>query len=914
MTVEPGGRPPFGRLLRELRLAAGLTQEALAERSQLSVDAIGALENGRRRRPHPDTLFRLADGLGLGASDRADLLAAARAPARARGRPPASRLPERPLVFISHTFDVQRHPEDRAFVAAAEAAAARARCRVSGGSGVAFEHADVYLAIVGCRSGTSDSRTSASRTEQQLEVVTARGLFGLVFLVGEKGPIGRAEPRAGLEALRRRVQDAGISTAWITSPAELELRLEGVLVGLRRGTETRPCPPDPCAGVPPEPSTHFVGRESELAELRRRLDQTGRLAVHGLGGVGKTQLVAQYVHQERGRYPDGVFWLRAGQEATLTDDLASLTWRLGLPEREEFQQQRQIAAVLCWLREHPRWVLVLDNLEPSTTEAARRWLPPGLPGHLLVTSRTPVWSSRLILRPLRLQVATGYLLERTGQADVEAAGTIARTLGCLPLAMEQAAAYLEGSGRDLAGYVELLRSRLIDLMRDGGPDGYAGSVATTWAVSFARIEQERPAAAALLRLSAFLDPDDIPVSVLQSHAGQLPGVLREALSDGVELDRTIATVRRYSMIERQGDSLRVHPLVQTVVRESLGVQSRRLWAGAVTRLLRAAFPDDAQHQPACWPRCARLLPHVQFVAQVAADADRLRLGWLLDRAALYLRTRGELRTAEILYERALAINQEVLGPEHPDTARSLRELGGLLAERGDLPAAAPLLSRAVAVQERALGPDHPDVANSLNDLAYVLRGRGEPELARGLLERALDIYERVMGPDHPETACGLNNLAYLLREQGQLDAARPLYERSLAIHEREMGPDHPDTALSLNNLGVLLRDQGDGAAARRLLVRSLTIRRRVLGLDHPKTARTLHYLGTVLRDQEEPAATPILERALAILEQELGADHPWTRECRDALLDREFTRAATASGDARGRARRSGARARSRSG
>src|SRR5262249_28242206 len=164
-------------------------------------------------------------------------------------------------------------------------------------------------------------------------------------------------------------------------------------------------------------------------------------------------------------------------------------------------------------------------------------------------------------------------------------------LGGLPLALEQAAAYVEASGRDLAGYAELLETRLLDLMDEGRPPGYPRPVASTWRLSFERIETESPAAAALLRLGAFLAPDDVPVTALVAGAAELPGELGCVLADALELDRTVAALRRYSLVERHGDALRIHRLVQSVVRESLPAGERARWLGAALRLLAARYPE-----------------------------------------------------------------------------------------------------------------------------------------------------------------------------------------------------------------------------------------------------------------------------------------------------------------------------------
>jgi transcriptional regulator with XRE-family HTH domain/tetratricopeptide (TPR) repeat protein len=725
----------FAERLRWFRVAAGLTQEALAERSRVSVKAISALENGRRSRPRRDTVSMLAAGLGLDPAGREALAAAVRPPG------------------------------------------------------------------------------------------------------GSRAP------------------------AW-------------------------PLPPEPRAGIPLDPMAHFAGRGAELAQLRRLLRRSRRVAVHGLGGVGKTQLVVRHLHQHRAEYPDGVFWLRADQEASLVGDLASLAWRLGLPERTRKEQEHQIEAVLRWLGCHRRWLLVLDNVEPETKEAVAHWLPPGLGGRLLLTSRTPMWSVRLHLQPLPLKVATRLLLERTGQTDVRAARTVARTLGCLPLALEQVAAFVQVSGRDLAGYAELLRTRLLELMGEGKPDDYPRPVASTWQLSFERIERELPAAAALLRLCAFLAPDDIPVALLRAGSGEVLGELDGALGDTLDLDRAIATLARYSLLERQGDGLRVHRLVQSVVRESIGAAPRDTSLAAAIRLLRAAFPDQPD-EPGRWPLCARLLPHVRATERLADGTVEARgLGWLLNRVGVYLWVRGEYALARPVHERAHAVRERVLGPDHPDTAEGLNDLAALLGDQGDLAAAQVLLERAVAVRDRVLGPNHLDTAVSLNNLAMVLRAQGELATARPLLERAVAIHELGLGRDDPNTARVVDNLGWLLHEQGETTAARSFLERALATRERILGPDHLDVAVSLHNLGRLGREGGDLAAAEPCLRRSAATFERLLGAGHSRTARSFHHLALLFRDRGDlAAARRLLESALVSQERALGPEHGWTMESRSTLAE-----------------------------
>lgn len=607
-----------------------------------------------------------------------------------------------------------------------------------------------------------------------------------------------------------------------------------------------------------------------------------RVVVFGLGGVGKTQLVLACLNQYRDDYPDACFWLRADQATTFVSDLASLAWRLGLPEREQREQERQIEAVLRWLREHERWLLVVDNLDQPVVETMRHWLPTDLPGHLAVTSRSPQGAVRLRVEPLPLEVASDFLLRRTGKEDATGARAIAEALGGLPLALEQAAAYLiESPWHSLTDYAHLLRTRMAELLREGKPEGYPLPVAMTWEPSIQRIEQAQPPAVDLLRLCGFLAPDDIPITVLRAGREELPDPIREVLEDEIECDRAVGALRGYSLIDRNGDRLDVHRLVQWVVRESLETDGRERWLGSAIRLLRRTFPDDVD-DPARWRLCARLLPHVQATFEAATDEalEPGAMSWLLDRMATYLRQRAELKMAAQYSRFALEIRERSFGPNHPETMTSVNNLGLLLHDLGELVDARTYLERALAFDEAVHGPEHPHTATSLNNLGLTLRDQGELAEAQRLYERALAIREHALGPSHPETANSLINVGLVLRAQGNLAAAKPYLERALAIRESVLAPNHPDIAHSLNSVGMLLYDQGDLEAAWPYLERALAIRETMLGSAHIDTATSLNNVGRLLRDQGRLAtAKDLLERALAINEMALGPEHLNTAHC-----------------------------------
>jgi len=155
------------------------------------------------------------------------------------------------------------------------------------------------------------------------------------------------------------------------------------------------------------------------------------------------------------------------------------------------------------------------------------------------------------------------------------------------------------------------------------------------------------------------------------------------------------------------------------------------------------------------------------------------------------RAQGQYAKAEPLYERALAIWEKALGPEHPDVATALNNLAGLYGAQGQYAKAEPLYGRALAIWEKALGPEHPNMAASLNNLAGLYHAQGQYAKAEPLYGRALAIWEKALGPEHPNVAASLNNLGWLYKAQGQYAKAEPLYQRALAISKRPSGRSTP---------------------------------------------------------------------------------------------------------------------------
>jgi tetratricopeptide (TPR) repeat protein len=672
----------------------------------------------------------------------------------------------------------------------------------------------------------------------------------------------------------------------------------------KRSVPNRPRFPGALPGiwnVPHQRNPNFTGREELLTDLRAALTSGQHAAltqaIHGLGGVGKTQLAVEYAYRYASEY-DIVWWVRSEEPSTLAAEYAALATKLGLPEKDAREQAAIAQAVRHWLEQNFRWLLVFDNA--ANQNDLRNYLPRGATGHVLITSRDSNWrgvATTLSVKVLAQYESIDFLLKRTGQKDREAATKLAHELGNLPLALEQAGAYMEESGRSVSDYLELFQTRQREILKRGAPStDYPDTVATTWELSFQEVQKASPAGADLLNLCAFLAPDDIPQGMLREGAEYLPKSLATAVADPLAFDDSIAPLRHYSLVEIDidRDALSVHRLVQAVVRDRLGEEERKLWAEAVVRLANKAFPYGINDM-STWQMSTLMLPHA---LAASSHIDELGLaseiaGSLLNQVGLYLIEFAQYTQAKGVLERAVAINEIAYGADNPNLAAVVSNLGNVLQDLGDLAGAREHYERALAILEAAYGPNHPTVAIAVNNLGAVLRELGDMAGARAHLERALAIDEAAYGPSHPNVASRVSNLGAVLQELGDMAGARAHLERALVINEATYGPVHPAVGINISILGLIANSLGDLPEARSHLERALAIDEATYGPNHPAVAIRVWSLGAVLRDLGDLEMARIhIHRAFRIFNKYLGEDHPTTKKIRTWLgkLDEEIAR------------------------
>ena len=608
------------------------------------------------------------------------------------------------------------------------------------------------------------------------------------------------------------------------------------------------------------------------------------MALCGLGGAGKTSVAVEYAHRHLAEV--GVCWqFPAEDPAVLAAEFAVLAAQLGA--REVVDPRDPVASVHGVLaRAEAGWLVVFDNVPDRA--AVEPFVPPAGPGRVLITTQNQHWppGQALDVPVLDPEVAADFLVNRTGDPDRAAARELAAELGGLPLALEQAAAYMQATGTTLARYLPLFRDRQADLLARGEAAGHPADVAATLGLALSRLADEAPAAAGLVRLLAFLAPEPVPLALLlagEQAAGLLGPAAAAAvgplLGDPVAAGDAITALRRYSLVSPAGDGLvLVHRLVQAITRAQLTAEAAGQWEQAAAALVEAAVPADAE-LPAAWPVCAVLLPHARAVLDLTSDGM-----WQIAR---YLGYSGSYLAARDLFQLIADAytGSDAYGPEHP------RHLGGPPlnsppgpGRRGMRPGPATSSPSCCPSRSGSRAPSTRDTLVARHDLAPWTGEAGDAAGARDQYAALLPIVERVQGPEHPDTLGTRHELARWTGEAGDAAGARDQLAVLLPIRERVLGPEHPESLVTRHDLALWTGEAGDAAGARDQLAVLLPIRERVLGPEHPHTLAARHELARWTGMAGDAAgARDQLAVLLPIVERVLGPEHPDTLRTRANL-------------------------------
>jgi tetratricopeptide (TPR) repeat protein len=646
--------------------------------------------------------------------------------------------------------------------------------------------------------------------------------------------------------------------------------------------------------VPFDRNQQFVGRDSLLNRLRSALfteHQPAKFAIYGLGGIGKTQIALELAYRAKETYHNcSVFWVPATSVESLQQAFENIGRQLRVPGLEDVRANvKKLVQRYLNQQSTGQWLLILDNVDEVDmwyTEL-KPYLPKSPRGCVICTTRNRKVAFKIAEAP--------NIIEVSGMDEETAMQLLAKSLGIddpklsdsrqdalklleqltfLPLAIVQAAAYINENGCALSEYLSLLEAQeqdVVELLSEDFEDDRRyedtkNPVATTWLISFQHIQSNNPLAAEYLSFMACVDPKDIPQSLLP------PAQSRKKETDALGM------LDAYSFVSRRagGHALDMHRLVHLATRNWLRKEGRLAeWAAKAMQRLEEVFPEDEHENRSLW----RLyLAHALYVLeQNSLEGDGEERMKLISRVAGCLYKDGRYKEAEPWYMQMIEMSKTVLGEEHSETLTSMGNLALTYRNQGRWKEAEELQARDLEICSRVLGREHPDTLASMANLASIYWNQGRYIDAEGLQTQVIDARKRVLGEEHPDILISMANLALTYQSQGQWKEAEELQARDLEICSRVLGREHPDTLTSMGNLALTYWSQGRFVDAKSLQIQVLDASKKLFGEEHPDTLRAIANLASTYWSQgryvdAEGLQTQVIDASKRIF----GEEHPDT--------------------------------------
>ena len=681
----------------------------------------------------------------------------------------------------------------------------------------------------------------------------------------------------------------------------------------------------PPNNLPPR-NPRFTGREEQFNAILANFEKNTAIsliqAIAGLGGIGKTQIALEYAFRYAYKY-DYIWWVNAEERSSIVQAYTKFADKQKILNIENASEEATIEAVKEWMTRHDKWLFVFDNVnEPADLSNFR---PADVRGqqHILITSRYNLNWAR-IATPLQVGVfseqdAAKFLIEYTGLPSDDAQLALIKELGRLPLALDQAAAYINTRNKSYEEYLNLYRKKSVELLKKyPGKEDAGKTVFVTWNISIEKIA--RDSSKELLKLCSFFAPDDIDLEWFRKSKDFFSEPLASEIDDELTFDDIIEELTKYALVTHNNGKLSIHRLLQQVIKESVKADAET-YAALCVRVLNNIIEYDFATNKARMYNYS-LIPHIvaageypftdnkhkegvaelyHFIGRVYDEHAEYSTALKWNEKALTIRETvlgkehpntattynnmavaydnlGEYDKALDRNNKALEIREKVLGKEHPDTATTYNNIALVYDNMSEYPEALEWCEKALTIWEKVLGKEHPDTATTYNNIALVYDNMSEYPLALEWHNKALNVKEKILGKEHPSTATTYNNIALVYHNMGNYPTALEWYNKALAIREKILGKEHPDTATTYNNIAGVYNNMGDYNKALEWHNKALNVKEKVLGKEHPDTATTYNNIALVYKNMGDyPTALEWYIKAYAILIKKLGTDHPNTK-------------------------------------
>ncbi|KAK4160531.1 hypothetical protein QBC43DRAFT_113210 [Cladorrhinum sp. PSN259] len=657
----------------------------------------------------------------------------------------------------------------------------------------------------------------------------------------------------------------------------------------------------PCHYIPLPENQRFVGRDKTLDTLKTKLfesKESQKVAIVGLGGVGKTQVALKLAYWTKKHRPEfSVFWVPVLSKATFEQAFIAIAKKLSIQSGGNDEDFKESVKRYLSSETAGPWLLVVDNADDGDIlfgSADRpggisEYLPESGDGLTLFTTRSRevavsvVGSDVVDLEqmdpPEANQFFENSLVQKNMTRDEAATAALLKELAYHPLAIAQAAAYINVKQVPVAEYVERLHSapqNAIHLIskefrdRTRYPESQ-NAVATTWLISFDQIRRSDNAAADLLSFISCIEPKGIPQSMLPGY-------------ESIEQLDAIGTLCAYAFLTRRGESkvFDMHSLVHLATRIWIQREARTAMTDEkAIRHLAEVFPYDDYVNREVW---REYLPHASRLLQHSKDLDIAEKSDLLFWVGRCLKVDGRIKEATRSLEEAYNWRNRHFDEDHPDRLSSQHALAGAYQANGQVNEAIILLEKVVDIEAQTLAEDHPSRLASQHALASAYKANGQVKEAIILLEKVVDIEAQTLAEDHPDRLASQHALAGAYEANGQVKEAIILLEKVVDIKAQTLAEDHPDRLASQHALAMAYQANGQVNEAIILLEKVVDIEAQTLAEDHPSRLASQHALaGAYKANGQVNEAIILLEKVADIEAQTLAEDHPSRLASQHAL-------------------------------
>ena len=609
----------------------------------------------------------------------------------------------------------------------------------------------------------------------------------------------------------------------------------------------------------------------------------------------------------------------------------------GLPAAQACGVDSSVESILQWISHiQEEWLIIFDNADDPSPEIVTKFVPSGNRGNILITSRNRSmgrvisFENCIEINQMEEQDAVNLLL-KTSCLDalpehLECAKEIVHELGCIPLAIDHAGAYIEAGKCDIDKYLRqfsLHRETLLSDVTFRGASGYNQTVYGTWDLSFKEIERRAgesgtekakaaQAAILILQICAFYHHNNISKEIFQSAAEEsrkqifdsdvaqkLPKTItlldytlfaldNDGHWDTFIFGEGISLLFSFSLMKRGQSSeiLSIHPLVQAWSwdRISRAEQQRMCQAGSI--ILCCAIPWKYGMQDYALRRM--IFPHIKANELYAKQIKLVKQYYddKYSKFALVMSENGDWNNAEQLQIQVFDMRKKLLGADHPDTITSMTDLARTYFSQGRWNEAEQIEAQGMDIRKKLFGTEHPDTLSSITNLASIYHSQGRWNEAEQLQIQVIDMSKKLLGAEHPDTLTRMQNIAVTYYSQKRWNEAEQLQVQVMDMSKKLLGAEHPDTLTRMQNLAVTYNIQGRWNEAEQLQVQVMDMSKKMLGAEHPDTLKRMKNLAVTYHIQGRwNEAEQLQVQVVDMSKKLLGAEHPDTLTRMQNLAD-----------------------------